>query len=199
VTPVPTFSVIVPTKGRPSIHRTLESIVPQLEHGDEVIVVRDSTGDSGDTARNDGMSRARGTHLLFMDDDDVYVPGAFAAMRRFAAENPGRIGIFKVEYVVGNRRWVDPELRFKNVSTQMYVVPNAPGKLGRWERHGRIPGDYVFIEETVRLQGEPVFVDEVTVLMRPERNPLKRAIARARYRAKLGARLRSLTGKAQTK
>jgi glycosyltransferase involved in cell wall biosynthesis len=148
-----TFSVIIPTKGRSSIHRTLESIVPQLEHGDEVIVVRDSTGDSGDTARNDGMSRARGTHLLFMDDDDVYVPGAFASMRRFAAENPGRIGIFKIEYVVGNRRWVDPELRFKNVSTQMYVVPNVPGKLGPWERRGRIAGDYVFIEETVRLQG----------------------------------------------
>ena len=52
----------------------------------------------------------------------------------------------------------------------MYVVPNTPGKLGRWERHGRIAGDYVFIEETVRLQGEPVFVEEVTVLMRPERN-----------------------------
>jgi glycosyltransferase involved in cell wall biosynthesis len=186
-----TFSVIIPTKGRSSIHRTLESIVPQLEHGDEVIVLRDSTGDSGDTARNDGMSRARGTHLLFMDDDDVYVPGAFASMRRFAAENPGRIGIFKIEYVVGNRRWVDPELRWKNVSTQMYVVPNVPGKLGPWERRGRIAGDYVFIEETARLQGDPIFVDEVTVLMRPERNPLKRAWVRARYRARLGTRLRA--------
>jgi hypothetical protein len=70
-------------------------------------------------------------------------------------------------------------------------VPNVPGKLGPWERRGRIAGDYVFIEETARLQGDPIFVDEVTVLMRPERNPLKRAFARARYRARLGTRLRA--------
>jgi hypothetical protein len=43
----------------------------------------------------------------------------------------------------------------------------------------------------VRLQGDPIFVDEVTVLARPERNPVKKAIVRARYRARLGTRLRS--------
>ena len=193
------FSIIVGTSGRPSIQRTLASIVSQLEPGDEVIVIRDDSGDAGDTPRNDAMPRARGTHLLFMDDDDVYVPDALAKMRRFADSNPGRIGIFKLEYVVGNRRWVEPELRFKNVSTQTFLVPNVPGKLGRWERKGRIAGDFVFIEETARLQGEPIFVDEVTVLARPERNPLKRAWVRARYRVKLGTRLRALTGKPQTK
>ena len=192
MTTVPTFSVIVPTKGRPSIHRTLESIVPQLEHGDEVIVVRDSTGDSGDTARNDGMSRARGTHLLFMDDDDVYVPGAFAKMRRFADENPGRIGIFRMEYTTGPKRWRVPELKNRNVSTQIFLVPNVPGKLGVWEHRGTVHGDYTFIDETARLQGEPIFVDEVTVRVRPIRNPLKVLWIRARYRAALRTRLRAL-------
>ena len=186
-----TFSILLATAGRGTIMRTLLSILPQLEPGDEVMILRDESGDAGDTPRNDAMPRAAGTHLLFMDDDDVYTPGALARMRRFADENPGRIGIFKLEYVVGNRRWVEPELRFKNVSTQTFLVPNVPGKLGRWERRGRIAGDFVFIEETARLQGEPLFVDEVTVLARPERNPLKRAWARARYRARLGTRLRA--------
>jgi glycosyltransferase involved in cell wall biosynthesis len=185
------FSIIVATSGRPTIHRTLRSILPQLEPGDEVMVVRDASSDAGDTPRNDAMPRARGTHLLFMDDDDVYVPGALGTMRRFADENPGRIGIFKLEYAVGNRRWVEPELRYKNVSTQTFLVPNVPGKLGRWERHGRVAGDFVFIEETVRLQGEPIFVDEVTVLARPESNRLKRAWVRARFRLRLGTRLRT--------
>ena len=90
---------------------------------------------------------------------------------------------------------MEPELRFKNVSTQTFLVPNVPGKLGRWERRGRIAGDFVFIEETARLQGEPIFVDEVTVLVRPERNPLKRWLVRARYRAALGERLRSARAK----
>ena len=42
------------------------------------------------------------------------------------------------------------------------------------------------------LQGEPIFVDEVTVLARPEPNPLKRLWVRARYRLALGTRLRAL-------
>ena len=186
-----TFTIILGTAGRKTLRRTLRSITSQLEPGDEIMIIRDDSGDAGDTPRNDAMPRARGTHLLFMDDDDVYVADALAKMRRFADENPGRIGIFKLEYVVGNHRWVEPELRFKNVSTQTFLVPNVPGKLGRWERHGRIAGDFVFIEETAKLQGEPIFVDEVTVLARPEPNPLKRAWVRARYRARLGNRLRA--------
>lgn len=189
---VATFSILIGTGGRPTLIRTLKSIAPQLEPGDEVIIIRDDSGDAGDTPRNDAMPRSRGTHLLFMDDDDVYVPDALAKMRRFADGNPGRIGIFKLQYVVGNRRWVDPVLRYKNVSTQTFLVPNVPGKLGRWEADGRRAGDFCFIEATARMQGEPIFVDEVTVLARPERNPVKRAFVRARYRARLGTRWRSL-------
>jgi hypothetical protein len=127
-----------------------------------------------------------------MDDDDVYVPGAFAAMRRFADDNPGRIGIFRIEYTTGPKRWRVPELRNRNVSTQNFLVPNVPGKLGVWEHRGTIHGDYTFIEETARLQGEPIFVDEVTVRVRPIRNPLRRLYVRARYRAALGTRLQGL-------
>ena len=187
-----TFSILLATAGRGTIMRTLESLLPQLEPaGDEVMILRDDSGDAGDTPRNHAMPRAAGSHLLFMDDDDAYTPGALARMRRFADENPGRIGIFKLEYVVGNRRWVEPVLKFKNVSTQTFLVPNVPGKLGRWERQGRIAGDFVFITETARLQGDPIFVDDVTVLARPERNPLRRTWQRARYRARLGTRLRA--------
>jgi glycosyltransferase involved in cell wall biosynthesis len=188
---VATFSILLATAGRGTIMRTLRSLLPQLEPGDEVMILRDDSGDAGDTPRNDAMPRAAGSHLLFMDDDDVYTPGALGRMRRFADGNPGRIGIFKLEYVVGNRRWVEPKLEFKNVSTQTFLVPNVPGRLGRWERQGRIAGDFVFIIETARLQGEPIFVDDVTVLARPERNPLKRTWQRARYRARLGTRLRA--------
>src|SRR2546423_1592900 len=86
-----TFSVIVPTSGRSTLLGTLESIVSQLEPGDEVIVVRDGAGDWGHSARNAAMPRAKGTHLLFQDDDDQYANGALAEMRRFAREQPDRI------------------------------------------------------------------------------------------------------------
>jgi hypothetical protein len=95
-----------------------------------------------------------------------------------------------MEYTAGPKRWRVPELRNRNVSTQIFLVPNVPGKLGVWEHRGTVHGDYVFIEETARLQGEPVFVDEVTVRVRPIRNPLRRLYVRARYRAALGTRAR---------
>ena len=186
-----TFTIILGTAGRKTIRRTLRSITSQLEPGDEIMLIRDDSGDAGDTPRNLSMHRAAGTHLLFMDDDDEYTPGALSRMRRFADENPGRIGIFRMEYVVGTRRWVDPELRYKNVSTQLFLVPNVPGKLGVWQNDGRA-GDFVFIEATAKLQGEPIFVDDITVLARPGHNPVRKAWQRARYRARLGTRLRAL-------
>ena len=187
-----TFSIIVGTAGRKTLERTLKSIVSQLEPGDELMLLRDDSGDAGDTPRNQSMHRAAGTHLLFMDDDDVYVRRAFAKMRRFADENPGRIGIFRMEYTTGPKRWRVPELKNRNVSTQIFLVPNMPGKLGVWEHRGTVHGDYTFIEETARLQGEPLFVDEVTVRVRPIRNPVKVLYMRARYRARLGTRIRTL-------
>jgi hypothetical protein len=193
-----TFTIILATAGRPTIKHTLASIAPQLEPGDELFVVRDDSGDAGDTPRNQTMHRAKGTHLLFIDDDDVYVRDALARLRRFADEHPGRIGLFKMKHVVGTTHWRDREVYHGNVSTQTFCVPNVPGKLGRWHRTERpnrdepYIGDYVFLKETIELQGEPIFVDEVTVLVRPERNPLKRWFVRARYRAALGQRLRAL-------
>jgi glycosyltransferase involved in cell wall biosynthesis len=199
----PTISVIVGTTGRPSLVRTLASVARQLEPGDEILVICDASGDKGDTARMDAMPRARGTHLTFIDDDDVYAPDALEKMRRFAREHPGRVGIFKMKHVVGTThpRAGEPVLRYANVSTQTFFVPNVPGKLGVWRDvprpsgEGVHAGDYAFITQTVELQGDPIFVDEVTVYVRPERNPLRRAWVRARYRAALRTRLRRITGR----
>lgn len=194
----PTLSIIVATGGRKTLKRTLRSIARQVQPGDEVFVLCDDSGDAGDTARMKAMPRARGTHLAFIDDDDVYAPGALEKMRRFAREHPGRIGIFKMEHPVGTTHWREgePVLRYANVSTQTFLVPNIPGKLGRWRAGaprpggGEYAGDYVFITETAELQGEPVFVNEVTVYARPVRNPFQLAWIRLRYRAKLRTRLR---------
>jgi glycosyltransferase involved in cell wall biosynthesis len=175
-----TFSVIVPTRGRPSLLRTLASIVEQLEPGDEVLVLRDDSGDVGDTPRNGAIPRARGTHLLFMDDDDQYAKGALANIRRFAEEHPGRIGIFRMRFDHGLLLWRQPVLEFGNVSTQLFVVPNIPGKLARWEQRGRVIGDYVFITETAKLQGDPIFRDEIVVFARTDRRLIRRSLTRIR-------------------
>ena len=198
-----TFSVIVPTRGRSSLAHTLTSIAAQLEDGDEVLVMRNNDDDFGSTARNSAMDRARGTHLLFIDDDDEYLPGALAAMRRFAVEHPDRIGIFRMRYWRDGRvLWDDAEFRFENIGTPMFVVPNVEAKLGRWEPT-LYAADWRFISETVTLQGPPLFREAVVAVINPDRRPALTRYAdrvrgsgvylRSRVRAR--TRLRGLRGR----
>jgi glycosyltransferase involved in cell wall biosynthesis len=193
-----TFSVIVPTRGRSTLRRTLASITEQLEPGDEAIVRCSRDEDFGNRARQSMIERAKGTHLVFMDDDDQFATGALATMRRFAAENPGRIGIFRMRYLDGRVLWDEPVLRLRNVSSQMLCVPNVPGKLGRWEspEYERI-ADYEFVLQTAELQGEPIFREEIVAHIRSDRRPLGRLrkrvttpVAQLRYRTSPGTRLR---------
>lgn len=184
------FSVIVPTRGRRSLQATLDSVVEQLEPGDEVIVRCTRDEDFGNAARQSMVERAKGTHLLFMDDDDQFARGALATMRAFAREQPDRVGIFRMRYLDGRVLWQEPVLELRNVSSQMFLVPNVPGKLGRWESpdYERI-ADFRFIEGTVALQGPPVFREEIVAHIRSDRRPVLRALKRvwapaaaARYR-----------------
>ena len=198
-----TFSVIVPTRGRRTILPALESITEQLEPGDEVLVRCSRDEDFGNTARQSMIERAKGTHLLFMDDDDQFARGALATMRSFAREHPGRIGIFRMRYLDGRVLWTEPVLRLRNVSSQMLCVPNVPGKLGRWEspEYERV-ADYEFIRATAELQGEPIFREETVAHIRSDRRPLPRALKRVttplaelRYRVSPRTRLRRGLGR----
>jgi glycosyltransferase involved in cell wall biosynthesis len=198
-----TFSVIVPTRGRRTILATLESITEQLEPGDEVLVRCSRDEDFGNSARQSMIERARGTHLVFMDDDDQFARGALATMRVFAREHPGRIGIFRMRFLDGRVLWTDPVLRLRNVSSQMLCIPNVPGKLGRWERpeYPRV-ADYEFVRGTADLQGEPIFREEIVAHIRSDRRPLGRAvkrvttpIAEVRYQWAPRTRLRRVLGR----
>ena len=167
-----TISVIVPTRGRRSLRGTLASVVRQLEPGDEVLVRWSRDEDFGNSARQSLIERARGTHLAFIDDDDQFADDALATMRRAAAENPGRIVVFRMRYLDGQVLWREPVLRERNVSSQMFLVPNVPGKLGRWENpdYTRM-ADYRFLADSVRLQGEALFREEIVAHIRSDRRP----------------------------
>lgn len=183
------FSIITPTVGRKTLAAAVASAAPQLAPGDEILILRDASGDSGDTARNDMIARARGTHLIFLDDDDELRPNALATARAFASENPGRIGIFRMSYGPRGLVW-QREGDLWHTAGSMYVVPNVPGKLGRWAPPDwsdiRRCGDWTFISETVALQGEPIWRRDVLVEIRPEKNPWRRF----RYKIALRTRIR---------
>jgi glycosyltransferase involved in cell wall biosynthesis len=203
-----TFSVIVPTRGRRSLRATLDSVIEQLEADDEIMIRCSRDEDFGNSARQSLIERARGTHLVFIDDDDQFAVGALGKIRLFAGNNPDRIGIFRMRYLDGRVLWSEPVLRLRNVSSQMFCVPNVPGKLGRWASpaYPRV-ADYEFIRGTAELQGDPIFREEVVAHIRSDRRPVwrvaKRAIAplaELRYRTAPRTRLtRSLARRRRTR
>lgn len=175
------FTFVVPTTGRRSIDHTLRSITEQFMPGDELIVQRDATGDWGATPRTRGQEAATGTHILWMDDDDVYTPGAIARIRAAVAKNPARPHLFRIrrEERFNDVLWREPRVAVGNVSTQMFCVPNDRGRLGKWGV--RYEGDFDFINDTLSKYpvGSVIFIDDVVAVWRPGRHRLVRSVDRA--------------------
>ena len=143
---------MIATSGRPTLTHTLAALTPQLQHGDEVLIVRDSTGDHGNTPRNQAIPRCAGTHLMFIDDDDQHAADALTLVRTKVRARPKRVHLFSMVYDDG--RVVHPRwpLQIGYVGTPMMVVPNEVGLLGSWS--DRYEGDYDFISSTMELRGD---------------------------------------------
>jgi hypothetical protein len=58
------------------------------EFRDEVKLVRRDTNGGEPAARNDAARAATGEYVVYLDADDVYLPGRLAALATFAAERP---------------------------------------------------------------------------------------------------------------
>lgn len=188
----PVFSVIIPTAGRPTLKRTLRSVRRQARDDVEVIVISDGeqpkaeamtraearhwravkyltgpvSGRWGHAQRMEAIKQATGDYLLFMDDDDVYRRSAFRHLRRATLRHPGRVIIFRMKRY-DSILWQRQDLQEGQVSTQQFVVPNLPGKIGSWVTNERYASDFDFISETVALQGPPVWDSHVIVTVEP--------------------------------
>jgi len=126
--------------------------------GDELIVDVNDDAPWGHKARNRMMQRAKGDFICFQDDDDIYLPGAFERIRAGTERDFNRVHIFRMEYF-GQILWTEPVVREGNVSTQMFVVPNEPKKLGAW---GTVyESDFYFLRDTVKLLGDPVWHEDL--------------------------------------
>ncbi len=164
------LSVIIASSGRPSLGAAIDSARRQMREGDEILVSVNQDCPWGHKARNQLMPAVRGDYLLFMDDDDAYVPGALDAVRAAVEGDRGRghMHIFRMQYDNGSQLWAKPVVELGNVSTQMVVVP---AYVPRWFTSCRwnedlYEGDYHFISacaDRVRT----VWHEEVIALVRP--------------------------------
>lgn len=196
------LSVIMPTVGRETLFAAIRSVVSQLVAGDEVIVVEDTahaTGPPrlwfnhsfddvrrvhvghklegsvfGNAQRDHAMTIARGTHLLFLDDDDVYVPGALRTVRRAVGAAPGKANIFRAAWGPGHHAhgvelWADPVVRESNVATPMVVLPNRVYEASWMGSNGLgVVSDFGFLSAAIEeLMYPPVWHPEVIATVRP--------------------------------
>lgn len=182
------LSIIIPTIGRPSLKKTIESILPQWEPGDQIIVVGDGeqpnaedivshyyseypveyhetspTRCFGHAQRNFGMEVAMCSHLSFMDDDDWYAQNALPQIRSVIKMTPDKPLIFQMQYPNRFVLWQHPHLVEANVGTPMIVVPNVPEKLGVWGN--RREGDWDFLHTMKWAENEiswwPVVIAQI--------------------------------------
>lgn len=172
------ISFIVATTGRPTLEATLRSI--ECWPGDEILLVGDNLsvndprvthvqcavgGDWGHAERNFAMPLASRRYIAHIDDDDVYAPGARAAMAEAIKMTPGRPIIFRMRYKNGTTLWADEVIRCGNVGTPMVIVPNMPTRLGNFGSF--YGGDAMYYETMKWAPEEFVWRPEVTVLIRP--------------------------------
>lgn len=195
----PTICVITPTIGRPSLQRTLESGV--LGEGDSWRVIADgpeihrvvranidlphtlpcislstsfeATGNYGNKLRDLAIATAQESYFVFLDDDDIFAPGAVNIIKEAIAKHHPRPIIFKMINGNGEILWRNREVTPGNVGGSMFVCPNVPGKLGRWANGAGHRSDYEFIRQTLESYGpgwrqEIVWSDEVIIHCRPQ-------------------------------
>jgi len=152
-----TISYIVPTIGRDTLQRALDSI--ELQIGDEILINHPDVpyGTWGYTERNQLLPYARSAWLAFIDDDDYFLPGYRAHMTDAMRTVPGGRDvpiIFKMRFAGGKEVWQDhirdpnrperPDLMCGNVGTPMLLMPNLPSMLTQFNER-RYEGDFDFI------------------------------------------------------
>lgn len=170
------LSIVIPTpgQGRP-LARTLRSINHQRRPGDEIIVVHDAIDGRdpevfklcewygaryvecafdahswGHKEIQHGYAHATGDFIAGCDDDDVFTPDAFTAIRdRIAELREPRPLMFQFMTPWRVVLWEEPAVVENRIGGHCLVFPNIPERIGRWTE--RYNGDYDFIRSTIDL------------------------------------------------
>lgn len=178
----PLFTVVIPTIGRPTLARTLESIRAQSRYSDaEIIIVADTHGplqsdvrplltddrirywewdagqhDTGSPQLHLGFGLAEGIYVLNFGDDDVYEPHAFKMIAAIIAEQQHHTPLmFKVELHPNDQRGNrGPVVLWQDRAIERFGVTGQSFVCPNDPRRmGRWVDDITFMRETVALHG----------------------------------------------
>ena len=195
------LSIIIPTRGRPTLRDTIDSLLHQLTPTDEVLVVGDGpqpqalamvqacpsfqvqyhetpapTFCYGNAQRNYGIAHAKGEYVAFVDDDDVYNPDALRAMRQAIEANYGRLFMFRMDVTCYGWRHIPPVLWDEREVRQ----GNVGGPMFVAPRNERLGNyvdlyhaDFLFIRDTVARYppGSLLWKEDIIITCRPMTTP----------------------------
>lgn len=199
----PTICIITPTRGRPTLERTINSITDDLVSTDdywlvlpdgelawskvigilpyskEILLLEPQShlpqGDYGNKLRDLAMSSSRSDcdYFVFIDDDDVFTPGAIDIIKREIAQHHPRPIMFRMINGNGEILWKTREVTPGNVGGSMFCVPNDPDKLGKWDNGQGHRSDFEFIRSTLEKYGpdwrqQLVWSGDMIIHCRPE-------------------------------
>jgi len=183
----PTLGVVIPTPGRRSLLRTLNSIKAQgLEPGDDILIVGDGfhkptaaivemmgapfryvataqTRDWGHSQNNWGIQNVKGDWVIMQDDDDIFLPRAFDTMREVIARGGPRVIIGRVMTPYRGILWSAPQV--EPLDGHCPLVPNDKKKLGHYGLE--YAGDQVWIRTNLEAYDSYSWADRVWTLTRP--------------------------------
>lgn len=165
------LSIIIPTAGRATLTRAVQSVLSQSGPDDELIVAIDTHGgapavermpgvryvehdagahDWGHSQINAAMAVACGSYILVNDDDDIYTPGAFDAVRgAIARQLIPRPLLFRHQAYNGLTYWLKKDWVCEGaIGGHSLVAPNDSARLGQWT--DRYAGDFDAITGTLR-------------------------------------------------
>ena len=192
----PWLTCVIPTIGRDTLHRTLESIYAQREsRGVEVIVVGDTFGGKtpeleraekhvifgnyrwlehdaglhcvGQPQRTAGAKAAKAPYVWFSQDDNIAAQGSLAAIKQcIGALDKPRPMFFRFLSHWGATIWRSPTLALGNIDADCLVFPRWIAKTVEWGM--RYEGDYdAAVKASELAAGDVAWCDQVVSISRP--------------------------------
>jgi len=132
-------------------------LLQTVEHPNRVIVLANMSGESGgypgSKLRHMAGRLAQGDYLLYIDDDDVYVPGALEKIAEGLRKRPAW-AMFPIMRF-GERFYNPDNLAWSNVSG--IQIAHKKGYL--WPSEIKVSDDWHFIEFLEAVHGAPARID----------------------------------------
>lgn len=180
------FNIICTTIGRETLPKLIDSIKNQLSSNDIFTIISDTNhefvknilsnynfdfkvnhiindgerlGRYGHPLLNKHINNVDGDFIMFADDDDYYVDGAFEKIRKYVIEK--KLYIFKHKW--GNTvNWTTKNIVLGNIGKCMGVIPNTKN-LPMFQED--VFGDGLFYEDLSKMM-DYEFVDEIIYKIR---------------------------------